>query len=273
MFLLKLEGRMISYIRFCAAIIPGPGQLEIVLRYLNDPVQLADAVLMTRETIRSVARAHSLKALFIPKYDLMQAGNGLHVHMSIRDQTTGLPIFSNGSAASQGLSSRGSAFVEGILRHLPALMGVTMPTTNSFRRVGAGCWTGSAVGWAVEDKEAGIRVCSDLVTQEWTNVEFKLCDSSCNLYMGLAGILACGLHGIAQELTLQPPLSADAGNHVEPLPASLLEALEFLEKDELLNLTLGPSLMKGHLALRRNEAERADKLALKDEVKEWLARA
>jgi glutamine synthetase len=248
---------------------PGPGQLEVVLRYLYDPVQLADAVLLTRETIRSVARAHSLKALFIPKYDMMKAGNGLHVHLSIRDQTTGRPIFSNGASR---LSTQGSAFVEGILRHLPALMGVTMPTTNSFRRVSAGCWTGFAVGWALEDKEAGIRVCSDLATQEWTNVEFKFCDSSCNLYMGLASILACGLNGIAEEFTLRPPLCADA-SLAEPPPASLPEALKCLEKDELLNLTLGLSLMKGHLALRRNEAERAANMTLEDEIKEWLARA
>ena len=249
---------------------PGPGQLEVVLRYLNDPVQLADAVLLARETIRSVARAHSLKALFIPKYDMMKAGNGLHVHLSIIDRTTGRPIFSDGASR---LSIQGSAFVEGILRHLPALMGVTMPSTNSFRRLGAGCWTGFAVGWAFEDKEAGIRVCyGDLATQEWTNVEFKFCDSSCNLYMGLAGILACGLNGIAEELTLRPPLSADA-TLAEPPPASLQEALKCLEKDELLNSTLGLSLMKGHLALRRNEAERAANMTLEDEIKEWLARA
>jgi glutamine synthetase len=248
---------------------PGPGQLEVVLRYLNDPVQLADAVLLTRETIRSVARAHSLKALFIPKYDKTKAGNGLHVHLSIRDQTTGQPTFSNGTS---GLSIQGSAFVEGILRHLPALMGVTMPTTNSFRRIGVGCWTGSAVGWALEDKEAGIRVCSCLTTQQWTNVEFKLCDNSCNLYMGLAGILACGLNGIAGKLTLRPPLSA-ASALAEPPPASLPEALKCLEKDELLNSTLGPSLMKGHLALRRNEAERAANMTLEDEIEEWLSRA
>ena len=62
----------------------GPGQIEIVLEYIkNNPVQVVDNVLLTKETIHAVAHKYGLKALFIPKYDFLKAGNGLHVHMSI----------------------------------------------------------------------------------------------------------------------------------------------------------------------------------------------
>ena len=152
----------------------GPGQLEFVLKYSTDPVELADNVLLAKETVSAVAKKYGYKALFVPKYDMTKAGNGLHIHTSVRDATTGEQLFCNGNS----LTKTGSSFVEGILQHLPGLLGLTLPTVNSFRRVGPGCWTGSKVGWDLEDKEVGVRVCSNLATREWDHVELKLCDSS-----------------------------------------------------------------------------------------------
>ena len=96
-----------------------------------------------------------MAAVVTPKYDMEAAGNGMHLHISTRDATTNEPNFCNGSALT---SKRGESFVEAILQHLPGLMGLTLPTVNSFRRIGPRCWTGSVVGWAVEDKECGVRV-------------------------------------------------------------------------------------------------------------------
>jgi glutamine synthetase len=242
----------------------------VVLRYQDDPVKLADHAILAKETICAVARAHLLRAHFLPKYEMTKAGNGLHVHVSIRDTKTGQPVFSNGPSR---MSPKGAAFVEGMLQHVPALMGLTLPTTNSFRRIGVGCWTGSRVGWAVEDKECGIRVCENLSTHEWDHVEYKLCDSSCNLYMGLAALLSCGVDGVYRDLTLRPPLQQNDDSSSEPLPKSIDDALQLLEQDELLCETLGPSLLKGFLAVRRNEAERATKMTLEEEVQEALDRS
>lgn len=248
----------------------GPGQLEVVLRHSDDVVGLADNVVLAKETVTNVARAHGCKALFLPKYDAMKAGNGMHVHMSFQDATTGQPLICEGSS----LSATGASFVEGILSHLPAILGLTLPTANSFRRVGPGCWTGSQVGWALEDKEVGIRVCSNLASKEWDHVECKLVDASGNFYLGLAALLYSGLDGIAQTLELRPPLSSEPIETVVPLPGTVEEALAALETDERIKQDLlGPKLSKGYLALRRNEAERASKLTLEDEVKEALARA
>lgn len=247
-----------------------PGQLEVVLQYSEDPVAMADNVVLTKETIRAVARKHGCKALFLPKVDMTKAGNGMHVHMSIRDATTGNPIFCEGAS----LSPNGSSFVEGILIHLPAILGLTMPTVNSFRRVGPGCWTGSQVGWALEDKEAGIRVCSNLVTKEWDHVECKLSDASGNFYLGLGALLMSGMDGIANKYTLRPSLSDVGGTEtLNPLPKSLEEALSALEQDIQVMDLLGPRLSKAYLAVRRNEAERSTKMTLEDEVKEALARS
>lgn len=248
----------------------GPGQLEVVLEYSMDPLVMADNIVLCRETIRAVAQKHSLKAFFTPKYDMSAAGNGMHLHFSTRDATTNLPNFCKGASLTEKV---GESFVEGLLAHLPGVMGLTLPTVNSFRRLGPGCWTGSAVGWAVEDKECGVRVCSNLETHEWDHVELKLIDHTSNPYLALAGILHAGLQGIEQGLRLRTPLDESTESPTESFPISVSEALDALEKDDSLMSLLGPQLSKGYLALRRHEADRANKMTFEDEVKEYLSRS
>ena len=249
----------------------GPGQLEIVLPHSDDIVGLVDNVVLAKETILAVAKVYGCKALFLPKYNSAKAGNGLHVHMSFHDAITLKPLFYNGGS----LSSKGAQFVEGILEHLPAIVGLTMPTVNSFRRVGIGCWTGSQVDWDLDDKEVGIRVCSNLVTKEWDHVECKLIDASCNLYLSLAALLYSGIDGLSRRLDIRPALSDRSdGPSIPPSPASLEDALTALEHDTyILQDLMGQKLSQGYLALKRNEAERSSTMTLEDEVKEALTRS
>lgn len=256
----------------------GPGQLEVVLQYSPDALEMADNVVLAQETIKAVARRHGMKALLAPKYDMTKAGNGMHIHMSMRDAATGQSLMGKGHGVA-GFSSMGEAFVEGILRRLPALMGLSLPTVNSFRRVGKGCWTGSVVGWALEDKESGLRVCSNLSTNEWDHVEYKLCDSTANLYLVLAGLFSSGLHGLEQKLELRPAIGDNAQCHSTmaeepaPLPGTVKEALHALECDDLLTKAMPLPLGRSYLALRRAEADRSADMTLEEEVAEFLARA
>merc|ERR1712070_783604 len=130
---------------------------------------------------------------------------------------------------------------------------------------------GSSVGWALEDKECGIRVCSNLATNERDHVECKLVDASCNLYLGLAALVHSGLEGILGQYSLRPSLSASQETAAVPLPATLEESLDALEHDEgLTKDLLGPRLTQAYLALRRNEAQRSSTMKLQDEVREAL---
>lgn len=262
-----------------------PGQLEVVLAYQKDPVQLADNVTFARETIREVARKHGLKALFLPKILPMAAGNGCHVHLSLYSLETGENLYVEKKSLSRrrqsfllgeskDISCIGKSFMEGILHHLPALLALTLPTANSFRRVGPGCWTGSEVTWAFEDKESPLRVVANLQSQSWDHFEVKLCDSMANLYLALSGILIAGLNGIANNLELRPSRHDDgAGESIQSLPATLEDSLQLLVDDVLLMEGLPTTMMRGYVALRRAEAARAAEMTLDDEVREALERA
>ena len=292
----------------------GPGQLEVILQYCNDPVIMSDRVLLTRETICGLAWKHGLKALFVPKIDPMKAGNGCHLHLSIYDKQSGQNLFEQKTPAmvsetttttttttdeTSGISDIGKSFMEGILTHLPALLGLSLPTTNSFRRVGPGCWTGSSVDWSFDDKESPIRVVaspvsfaasgtnsnssssnsSSTTSMSWNHFEYKLCDNTANLYLALAGILASGLSGVENKSTLRPHRYNDKNdknknNHNDStsatFPTTVEQSLDALEKDELMKTIIPERLLKAYLSVRRAEAERGSKMTLEDEVQEAL---
>jgi glutamine synthetase len=52
------------------------GQMEVVLEYNDDPVQVADDVILVRESIIAIAHQYNMKAIFLPKIFDHQAGNG-----------------------------------------------------------------------------------------------------------------------------------------------------------------------------------------------------
>ena len=249
-----------------------PGQVEVVLRYCRDPAQLVDQVVLARETISHLARKHGMKALFLPKIDANHAGNGCHLHIGLFDPQTGQSIF--GAEQQRGLSDTAQHFVEGILQHLSALVALTLPTANSFRRVGPGCWTGSSVVYSYDDKEAPLRLVEEPLmgapSPGVSHVEYKLCDSTANLYLALAGILASGLEGISTKATLRPHRYSAPSQTEQSLPETIGQALSLLEQDALLKTTIPPALMNAYVAIRRSEAERASGMTLEEEVQEAL---
>ena len=260
-----------------------PGQLEVVLRYQNHPVTLADYVLLTRETIRNVARQCGFKALFLPKLSSMEAGNGCHVHLSLYDVTTGQNLLINAEASAGAgkeddernvLSAVGQSFVEGILQHLPAIVALTLPTANSFRRVGPGCWTGSDVSWAIEDKEASVRLAQNLSSLQYDHVEIKVCDSTANLYLALVALIGCGLDGIANQVELRWSRNHSPSQpRPVALPSSLPKSLTLLERDPVLKSMFPSGMFQGYLALRRAEAQRAANMTLEEEFQDAFQKA
>jgi glutamine synthetase len=229
------------------------GQLELVLPYEKDPLKMADHIVIARETIAELAKRKNMCALFLPKIFPNQAGNGMHLHLSMYDRITGKDIFSGSTPAS--ISPTGSSFIEGILQHMPALLALTNPTRNSFRRIGKGCWTGSTCSWDIENKEVPMRVCLDLETGMATNVEYKLSDSTANVYLQIAGLIATGLDGIQRHAELRPPSSSwiAAGHAPEEIPSDLLHSIKLLMHDDCLSNMMGEPLLRSYVAMKQDE--------------------
>ncbi|NET53629.1 MAG: glutamine synthetase, partial [Merismopedia sp. SIO2A8] len=132
----------------------GPGQQEISILY-TQALGAADQQIAYRETIRAIALQNNLKASFLPKIFADKAGSGCHLHLSLwQDGENLLP----NPEADGKLSEIARRFIAGILHHLPALMALTTPSTNSYRRIRPHCWSGAFRCWGMDNREAAIRV-------------------------------------------------------------------------------------------------------------------
>ena len=84
-----------------------PGQFEINLHHVDDPVLACDHAVLLKRAIKAVARQHGFVACFMAKPFAEDAGSGMHVHMSLVDKK-GNNYFSQGkeSMASPPVSAR-----------------------------------------------------------------------------------------------------------------------------------------------------------------------
>jgi glutamine synthetase len=240
----------------------GHGQHEISIRH-TEVLRAADNHIKLRETIRGVALEYGLYASLTPKPFPDQAGNGAHIHFSLWDEQ-GRNVFYD-RALPDGLSLIGRQFIGGVLAHLPALVALTCPSFNSYKRLQPQSWSSAYTVWGHDNREAALRVASPFWSdvEGSTNLELKAADSSCNPYIALGGLLAAGLDGITRGLEPSAATEEDpaqlsdavrAARDIRRLPASLDEALDNLVADGTLMSALGELLGRSYLAVRRSEA-------------------
>jgi glutamine synthetase len=95
-----------------------------------------------------------------------------------------------------------------------------------------------------------------------SRIEFRSVDSACNPYLAFALILAAGLKGIENDYQLPPGAEDDVwaltpaerrALGIEPLPQSLDEAINAMERSELAAETLGEHVFDFFLRNKRAE--------------------
>jgi len=240
----------------------GHGNLELSVQEA-EALAAADRRVVVLETIRGVAHRLGLEATMAPKPYLDQAGNGHHLHLSLYAIQDDAPVLFDASGA---LSGPGSGFVAGILEHLPAVMAFTASTPNSYQRIAPGMWSSAYISYGLDNREAAVRLASPVAGAEsaTANIELKPVDVTANPYLALAAVLVAGMDGMERGLDPGEPTMVDpatlgeeerASRGIRPFPASLDEALDALENDDVLIEALGEPLVRTHLAVGRAQAE------------------
>jgi len=254
----------------------GHGQQELPIRHAP-ALAAADRQVFYRETVRNVAYHHGLYASLAPKPFPEQAGNGAHIHFSLWDKAGRRNVMHDPNDP-YGVSQLGYHFIAGVLAHLPALLALTCPSYNSYRRLQPHFWASAYTAWGPDNREGAIRVPSQFKSNRAasTNAELKASDASSNPYLALGGLLAAGLDGVKRQLNPGEPELVDPGNYsdaeraargIRRFPTNLKEALDNLEKDQVLTNALGPLLAKSFLAVKRLEWESFSKEDVAFEVK------
>jgi glutamine synthetase len=244
-----------------------PGQHEVDFRYA-DALTTADDLTTFRLVVRGAAERHDLVATFMPKPIFGQNGSGMHTHQS---------LFKGGKNAffdpkgQWELSGTALGYIAGLIAHARGFCAVTNPLVNSFKRLVPGYEAPVNVAWSMKNRSPMIRIPDRRGTG--TRVELRLPDPSANPYLALAVQLAAGLDGM--ERGLEPPEPVNKNifeltyrekrhHRIDDLPRDLHEALDELEKDQVILGALGE-----HIAARYLEAKRAEWHEYITQVSEW----
>jgi glutamine synthetase len=240
----------------------GPGQQEISIRHAP-ALRAADNQIKLRDTVRGVALRHDLLASFAPKPFPDEIGSGCHVHFSLWESGSDRNILYD-PQDERRLSQTGRQFVAGILTHLPALLALTCPSYNSYRRLQPQAWSSAYTAWGFDNREAAVRIVSPFWGREEQSyhMELKSVDGSANPYIALAGLIAAGLDGIEKGLLPPQPCEHDPAKlseaereqqHIQRLPTTMKDVLNNLEQDQVLMGSMGEMMGRAYLAVRRAE--------------------
>lgn len=224
------------------------GQHEIDFRFA-DALKTADNVLTLKYTVKAIAAQHGLIASFMPKPVFGINGSGMHCHQSLFDKKTGDNLFYDATDPAC-LSKLAYSFIAGQLTHARALAAVVAPTVNSYKRLVPGYEAPVYIGWAQQNRSALIRIPRFTDGRDKAvRAELRFPDPSSNPYLAFAVMLAAALDGIDNNLQAPAPLNNINLYHlgrderekmgVKELPGSLAEALNELEKDEVVKAALG----------------------------------
>lgn len=190
----------------------GPGQNEIDFRY-SDAMSAADNAMHFKTVVKTAALRNGLYADFSPKPIYGQAGNGMHINMSVksndgRDYT--------------------DPFLAGVLSHVREITAFLNPTENSYRRLGEHK-APRFITWSPENRSQLVRI--PAAKGEYQRIELRSPDPMANPYLAYALLIHAGLDGIRRNLSAPQPVNenlytADASltSRLEQLPSTLEEA-------------------------------------------------
>jgi len=234
-----------------------PGKHEIDFRY-SKAVETADNTIFYKYTVRTIALKHDLIASFMPKPFYGEYGAGMHTHLSLYDNESKVNLFYGDK---KGLSEIALFFIGGLLKHANSIAAVTNPSVNSYKRLVPGWEAPVYITWARLNRSALIRVPMS-TKPEKTRIEYRATDSSCNPYLAFTVILSAGIDGILNKIAPPEPVEEDIykmttqereRRGIKTLPGSLGEALKEMERDGLVEKSLGRRAFKRFIELKKIE--------------------
>jgi glutamine synthetase len=232
------------------------GQHEIDFRYA-DALRTADNIATFRFVVKHVAQQFGLLASFMPKPIFGQNGSGMHTHQSL---FRGPQNAFWDAAAKWELSPVALHYVGGLLRHARGMCAITNPLVNSYKRLVPGYEAPVNVAWSMRNRSPLIRVPDRRGVG--TRVELRMPDPAANPYLALAVMLAAGLDGIETSADWREPVDENIWEmsfrerrrlRIDDLPHDLNEALDELERDDVITRALGSHVTKQFVEAKRQE--------------------
>ncbi len=272
-------GKMGIPVKYHHHEVGGPGQSEIETPMLGINTA-GDAAMLIKYAVKMVAMRAGKTATFLPKPVFGLAGSSTHYHQMLHKQGSNLFYDPQGPSL---LSKLALQYIGGLLKHAPAVMAFTNPSSNSYRRLVPGFEAPIKAIFSAGNRSAAIRIPKYATLPEEVRMEFRPPDATGNPYLSMAAMLLAGLDGIRQQVdpTLEGfgPInenifdwSEEKRATIKSLPTSVESALTALEADlafltegHIFDQTLIQTWVKG----KRKEAERVNQRPTPFEIEEY----
>ena len=153
----------------------------------------------------------------------------------------------------------------------------TNPLVNSYKRLVPGYEAPVYIAWSSTNRSPLIRIPAS--RGAGTRIELRCPDPSANPYLALAVCLRAGLDGIVNQI--EPPASVDLNIFalseeekkklgIEAIPGTLIQAVNELEKDELIRDVLGRHVSTKYIEAKKKEWENYASQVTDWEVNQYL---
>jgi len=240
----------------------GSAQNEITFRYSN-PVTTSNHIIRYKLAAKAVAdKKHNWTATFMPKPWLGKAGNGMHVHLGLFSKRDEKNLFFDPEGYAC-LSQTCRYFIGGLLEHARVLSAVVSPSVNSYKRLVPGYEAPVYLAWSRRNRSALVRVPEYFPGREnEARIEYRSPDPLCNPYLAYTVLFEAGLEGIRKKIEPGDPVDENVYRlsesrrkelGIKTLPASLKEALEEWDSDDICVRALGRENAEKYLKLKMEE--------------------
>ncbi len=223
----------------------GPGQEEINVRYA-EALDMADRHVILKNGAKEIAGQMGKAISFMSKYNYDLAGNSSHIHNSLWSADGKTPLFFD-KGADWTLSELGQQWAAGQIKYAREFTWFLAPYINSYKRFQAGTFAPTKIMWSEDNRTAGFRLCGE--GTKGIRMECRIGGADLNPYLAFAALIAAGLAGIDEKLTLQKPFVGDAyqASRLPEIPKTLRDATETLAKSKMLKSALGEDVTEHYV--------------------------
>jgi glutamine synthetase len=212
------------------------GQEELNIKYAA-ALDTADYHTLAKHGIKEIAHQQGFAATFLPKWHHDRVGSAAHVHQSLwRD---GQNAFYDPDAP-LGKSAIMDHYMAGLLTYAADYTVFLAPYINSYKRFAKGTFAPTKIVWSVDNRTAAYRLCGD--GTKGVRVECRTPGADMNPYLAMAAMLAAGLKGIEDRLSLSDAYAGDAysdSDTAQYIPTTLRDARDALIASDMLRDAFG----------------------------------
>lgn len=213
----------------------GPGQNEIDFRY-STALRAADNAQTFKWVVKTISKSNGLYADFSPKPLKQEAGNGLHINISIESEDN-KDYLDN--------------ILAGLMNHLEEMTLFLNPDVSSYERIGKRK-APKYITWSAYNRTQAIRI--PATKSKNIRLELRSPDPCCNPYLAFALIIYAGLDGIERNLKAPEEVNVnlyqakdDITSQLKAIPNSIRKASNITRESEFIAEYIPEKIIEAYL--------------------------